>query len=131
VNDTPDEALDRDIRLLGRLLGDVIAEQAGASVFDLVETLRRESVGARRDGGKASRRIDPLVTGMTQDSAIYVTRAFSWFSLLANIAEDVHHARRQRFHRAWCTRPRVQARWCIRWKCCAMQASMTTASWTR
>ncbi len=100
MNDSPDEALDRDIRLLGRLLGDVIAEQAGASVFDLVETLRRESVGARRDGGKASRRIDPLVTGMTQDSAIYVTRAFSWFSLLANIAEDVHHARRQRFHRA-------------------------------
>ena len=100
VNDSPDDALDRDIRLLGRLLGDLIAEQAGQPVFDAVETLRRESVGARREGGPASPRIDPLVTGMDPDVAIYVIRAFSWFALLANIAEDVHHARRRRFHRA-------------------------------
>jgi phosphoenolpyruvate carboxylase len=100
VHDTQDDALDHDIRLLGRLLGDLIAEQAGQPVFNVVETLRRDAVGARRDGGAASTSIVPLVTGMDQEVAIYVIRAFSWFSLLANIAEDVHHARRRRFHRA-------------------------------
>jgi phosphoenolpyruvate carboxylase len=100
VTDSHDDALDHDIRLLGRLLGDLIAEQAGQPVFDVVEALRRESVGARRDRGVASARIVPLVAGMEQELAIYVIRAFGWFSLLANIAEDVHHVRRRRFHRA-------------------------------
>ena len=96
----PDEALDRDIRLLGRLLGDLIAEQAGPDVFTLVETLRRESVQQRRTGGATTRVVDNLVQGVDHETAIYLIRAFSWFSLLANIAEDVHHARRRRFHRA-------------------------------
>ena len=100
VNDSPDEALDRDIRLLGRLLGDLIAEQAGQPVFNLVEALRRQAVDARRDGRMAAERIDALLAGVDTEMAIYVIRAFSWFSLLANIAEDVHHARRRRFHRA-------------------------------
>ena len=96
----PDEALDRDIRLLGRLLGDLIAEQAGPDVFRLVETIRREAVSQRRTGGVGTRAVDNLVQGVDHDTAIYVVRAFSWFSLVANIAEDVHHARRRRFHRA-------------------------------
>jgi phosphoenolpyruvate carboxylase len=37
-------------------------------------------------------RLDPA-------EATQVIRAFSHFSLLANIAEDVHHERRRRFHR--------------------------------
>ncbi|HYW50977.1 MAG TPA: phosphoenolpyruvate carboxylase, partial [Gemmatimonadaceae bacterium] len=95
----PDEALDRDIRLLGRLLGDLIAEQAGPEAFTLVETLRREAVQTRRDGLGASKHIDALLADVDPDTASLVIRAFSWFSLLANIAEDVHHTRRRRFHR--------------------------------
>ena len=100
VTDHPDEDLDRDIRLLGRLLGDLIAEQAGPDVFTLVETVRREAVSQRRAGADATRAVDDVLHGIDHDMAIYVIRAFSWFSLLANIAEDVHHARRRRFHRA-------------------------------
>ena len=96
----PDEALDHDIRLLGRLLGDLIAEQAGAAVYDLVESVRREAVQARRSGRTAMAAIDELLSGVDPETAIYLIRAFSWFSLLANIAEDVHHARRRRHHRA-------------------------------
>ncbi len=95
----PDEALDQDIRLLGRHLGDLIAEQAGPEVFDLVESMRREAVQARRAGGDATSVIDGLLAGVSLDTAIILIRAFSWFSLLANIAEDVHHARRRRHHR--------------------------------
>ena len=45
-----DAALSADIRLLGRMLGDVVREQAGDEVFDLVEAVRRRAVDARRDG---------------------------------------------------------------------------------
>ncbi|MDZ7630130.1 MAG: phosphoenolpyruvate carboxylase [Gemmatimonadaceae bacterium] len=100
MTEHPDEALDEDIRLLGRLLGELIAEQAGPAVFDLIEGLRREAVQGRKDGAAATTAIETLLTAVDQDTAILLIRAFSWFSLLANIAEDVHHARRRRHHLA-------------------------------
>jgi phosphoenolpyruvate carboxylase len=39
-----DAPLIEDIRLLGRILGDVIREQEGAASFDLVERVRQLSV---------------------------------------------------------------------------------------
>ncbi|KOF55332.1 hypothetical protein AD428_01205 [Achromobacter sp. DMS1] len=42
-----------DIRLLGRLLGEVIAECEGKRVFDTIETLRRTAVKFRREGRQA------------------------------------------------------------------------------
>ena len=95
----PDEPLDLDIRLLGRMLGDLINEQAGAEIFSLVEALRREAVSHRKDSGEISPAIIGVLAGAHDDAADHVVRAFSWFSLLANIAEDVHHTRRRRFHR--------------------------------
>ena len=95
-----DAALADDIRLLGRLLGDVIRDQAGERVYALVEEVRQHAAGTRRSG----REVDPadlgrLLDGVDLDIALHVVRAFSWFSLLANIAEDVHQARRRRHHR--------------------------------
>ena len=43
-----DRALSSDIRLLGRLPGEVIRTQAGAATFDLVELVRRRAVAASR-----------------------------------------------------------------------------------
>ena len=37
-----------DIRLLGRILGDVIREQEGAAAFELIEQIRKLSVAFRR-----------------------------------------------------------------------------------
>ena len=101
-----DEALDNDIRLLGRILGDLIEEQCGQAMFDRVETLRRLAVTERRASDTASSAIDALVADVSQEDAIILIRAFTWFSLLANIAEDVHHSRRRRFHRASGSPPR-------------------------
>ena len=88
-----DQLLLEDIRLLGRLLGDVVRDQAGDEVYELVEAVRRASIDARRDGGASRQpalsRLDPLLAGAPIDHALDVIRAFSWFSLLANIAEDV------------------------------------------
>jgi phosphoenolpyruvate carboxylase len=44
----PDSALVEDIRLLGRILGDVIREQEGVDVFNLIETIRTLSVRFHR-----------------------------------------------------------------------------------
>jgi phosphoenolpyruvate carboxylase len=93
-----EEPLREDIRLLGRVLGEVIEEQAGRDVFELVEWTRMEAFRVRRsevDRAELAARLaalDPAV-------ALEVIRAFSHFSLLANIAEDIHHERRRRFHR--------------------------------
>jgi phosphoenolpyruvate carboxylase len=38
-----------DIRLLGRILGDVIREQEGEAAFELIEQVRQLSVAFRRD----------------------------------------------------------------------------------
>ena len=81
-----------DIRLLGRLLGEVIAEHAGTDVYELVEHVRRAATSERR--GAASGQLVPLLDGLTEADALHVSRAFSYFSLLANLAEDVADNRR-------------------------------------
>src|SRR5258706_2522394 len=85
------ETLDNDIRLLGRTLGDVIADQAGSATLDLVEAIRRAAVGDT----EPARLID-LLDPLQIAEALHVIRAFSYFAMLANIAEDIDHSRRRR-----------------------------------
>jgi phosphoenolpyruvate carboxylase len=87
----PSESLNEDIRLLGRTLGDVIADQAGTATLDLVESIRRAAVGDT-DPVHLIELLDPLPIA----DALHVIRAFSYFAMLANIAEDTDHARRRR-----------------------------------
>ena len=88
-----------DIRLLGRILGEVIHEQEGRHAFELVERVRQLSVAYRlkRDAG-AGRALDRLLKNLSADQTVSVIRAFSYFSHLANIAEDRHHVRRREVH---------------------------------
>jgi phosphoenolpyruvate carboxylase len=97
-----DEPLRSDIRLVGRVLGDVVREQAGQDVFDIVEGVRRHAVEMRREGHREGYDDDALAARLARlpiDEALHVIRAFSWFSLLVNIAEDVHTNRRRTHHR--------------------------------
>ncbi len=94
-----------DIRLLGRVLGDVIRDQAGEEVFELVEATRIEALRVNREGVPA----DALVAhlgALDHRNALHVVRAFSHFSLLANLAEDLHADRRRRHHRRIGSPPR-------------------------
>ena len=101
-----DAQLDDDIRLLGRLVGDVIREQAGDHVYGVVEKVRRLAVDARR-AGIQSPDLVTLLDGLDIETALHVVRAFSLFTLLANVAEDVHSNRRRRFHREAGSPPQV------------------------
>ncbi|NML61754.1 phosphoenolpyruvate carboxylase [Massilia sp. RP-1-19] len=94
-----DAPLKEDIRLLGRLLGDVLRDQEGEDVFDIVETIRQTAVRFRREADPvAGEELTALLHKLTRDQTISVVRAFSYFSHLANIAEDQHHIRRRRAH---------------------------------
>ncbi|MDR7295977.1 phosphoenolpyruvate carboxylase [Pelomonas aquatica] len=93
------EPLVADIRLLGRILGDVIREQEGREAYELVERIRQLSVAYRHKHDKeAGKRFDKLLKGLSGEQAVSVIRAFSYFSHLANIAEDRHHIRRRDVH---------------------------------
>ena len=88
-----------DIRLLGRILGEVIHEQEGKATFDLVERVRQLSVAYRlKSDAQAGRALDRLLKNLSGDQTVSVIRAFSYFSHLANIAEDRHHVRRREHH---------------------------------
>lgn len=88
-----------DIRLLGRILGDVIREQEGTAAFELIERVRSLSVAYRlKADASAGRVLDRLLKNLSADQTVTVIRAFSYFSHLANIAEDRHHVRRRAVH---------------------------------
>ncbi|QCB44706.1 phosphoenolpyruvate carboxylase [Hydrogenophaga sp. PAMC20947] len=94
-----DLPLVEDIRLLGRILGDVIREQEGKPAFDLIEQIRQLSVAFRRhDDRQADRDLKKLLKKLSSDQTVSVIRAFTYFSHLANLAEDRHHIRRRAIH---------------------------------
>ena len=94
-----DQPLIDDIRLLGRILGDVIREQEGVEAYELVEQVRKLSVAFRRDADQeADRALKKLLKSLSGDQTVSVIRAFTYFSHLANLAEDRHHIRRRAVH---------------------------------
>jgi len=102
-----DQPLKEDIRLLGRVLGDTVREQEGDETFQLIERIRQSAVRFRRaqDTG-AGDDLKAILRDLSPGRAILVVRAFSYFSQLANLAEDQHHIRRSRAHRMGNAPPR-------------------------
>ncbi len=97
-----DLPLREDTRLLGRLLGDVLRAQTGVGGFDRIEAIRQTAIRFRRAGPAEAPAVKADLANLLNDLPIAQTldivRAFSYFSHLANIAEDVHQNRRRRAH---------------------------------
>jgi len=94
-----DQPLIDDIRLLGRVLGEVIREQEGADAYELIEHIRKLSVAFRRHADHdADKALKKLLKGLSGQQTVSVIRAFTYFSHLANLAEDRHHIRRRAVH---------------------------------
>jgi phosphoenolpyruvate carboxylase len=84
----------RDIRYLGRVLGDVIREQEGREAYELIERIRQLAVAFRtKRDDQAGKDLDRLLKNLSADQSVSVIRAFSYFSHLANLAEDRHQVR--------------------------------------
>jgi phosphoenolpyruvate carboxylase len=94
-----DQPLIADIRYLGRVLGQVIQAHEGKETFDLIENIRQLSVTYRRQSNpEVDKALKKLLKSLSNDQAVSVIRAFTYFSHLANLAEDRHHIRRRAFH---------------------------------
>ena len=78
-----------DIRFLGRILGEVIAEQEGQEVYELVEKARLTSFDIAKGKAEMESLVD-VFEGISADRATPIARAFTHFALLANLAEDLH-----------------------------------------
>ena len=90
------EALRDDVHALGALVGEILAEQGGDSLFKLVELDRVASIGRREGNELARRELAASVRDRPPGLARDLVRAFSsWFQVV-NLAERVHRIRRRR-----------------------------------
>jgi phosphoenolpyruvate carboxylase len=116
--------LRRDVRSLGMLLGEVLREQAGLPIFEVVEELRQTAIAHREADaattadpsaptsriaagskpGKASRSTPPAdalqhaqrcVDALSVPAAYQLARAFAFYFELINLAETNHRKRRR------------------------------------
>ena len=74
-------------------------EQEGEETYAIVEQIRQASIRFHRDNEPGARReLEAILDSLSADQTLAIVRAFSYFSHLANIAEDQHHIRRNRAH---------------------------------
>jgi len=109
ITEIPDKDLPlrNDIRLLGRILGETLRDQEGEAIFEIVERVRRSSIRFHRDADEAARQeLEGSLNRLSRDETTRVIRSFTYFSHLANLAEDQHHIRRTRAHAMMAAAPR-------------------------
>jgi hypothetical protein len=72
-----DAPLKEDIRLLGRLLGNVLREQEGDEVFQVVETVRQTAVRFRRESdAQSGTELNRMLKKLTRDQTVSVVRQY-------------------------------------------------------
>ncbi|MBK8020496.1 MAG: phosphoenolpyruvate carboxylase [Chloroflexi bacterium] len=86
-------ALSTDIRLLGNLLGMVIRDQHGDEAFELVEKVRALAKARRQNDDTAATALETTIRDLPLDSLRVLTKAFSNYFQLINIAEDQQRIR--------------------------------------
>jgi phosphoenolpyruvate carboxylase len=80
-----------DIRLLGQLLGETIAEQAGAETFAQIEAIRRTAMRFRRQQEREARsELEAMLAGLDDEACLLSVQPATLFAQLSNIAEDLH-----------------------------------------
>src|SRR5688572_13289106 len=89
-------ALRDDVHVLGALVGDVLKEQGGDGLFDLVEKDRRLSIRRRAGDKEAAAELSVQLRGRAPQVARDLARAFSMWFRAVNLAEKVHRIRRRR-----------------------------------
>jgi phosphoenolpyruvate carboxylase len=104
------QRLREEIRSLGRMLGTVIREQEEERLFELEEAIRIAARDHRQGDEEAGRTLSRLIGSLQDRESRAVTRAFSLFFELVNLAEDrqrvrVLRARELRF----APRPRTES----------------------
>ena len=91
-----DKALREDVHRLGELVGELVKDQGGEALFDLVEAARRASIAHREGDAHALEELRTLLATLMPRTARDFIRAFSTYFQMVNMAEKVHRIRRRR-----------------------------------
>ncbi len=91
-----EKPLRRDVRFLGNLLGETLIEQEGRRIFDIVEKMRFLTKEMRRDYVRdLKEELVAAIRNLSHEELYNVTRAFTMYFKLVNIAENNHQIRRR------------------------------------
>src|ERR1041384_5656984 len=85
-----DAQLRDDVRTLGAVVGDVIREECGEALFQLLERSRHAAIAGAAD------ELQGLVKGLPPRDAETLVRAFAAYFEVVNLAERIHRIRRRR-----------------------------------
>lgn len=85
-------SLRADVRTLGSLLGEIIAEDRGTELVDRIEEIRALAKQARGGGEEQWDELSACLMSLPEEDLVDVARAFNQFLNLANIAEQRYHA---------------------------------------
>ena len=89
-------ALREDVHALGELIGQILHEQGGQPLFELVELDRRAAIARREGDVGAAAELAASVRERPPALARELVRAFSMWFRTVNLAENVHRIRRRR-----------------------------------
>lgn len=95
-----DLPLQQDIAILAKVLAETLVSQEGQATYEQIELITQiamrffieQDVDARHE-------LETKLNELGHQNGVALVRAFSYFSHLCNIAEDLHHDRRRRAHR--------------------------------
>ena len=90
------EALREDVHALGALIGEILREQGGRQLFELVELDRQAAIRRREGDSQAALELTASARDRPPALARDLVRAFSMWFQAVNLAEKVHRIRRRR-----------------------------------
>ena len=91
----PTKLLREDVQYLGNVLGKVIKNQEGKSFFELIEKVRKLSKANKKKSNSknTSKRVIKAIRDLSPKNTFKLTRAFSHFMNLMNLAELIDTSR--------------------------------------
>ena len=92
-----DQPLREDVGRLGDLVGQVVREQGGETLFSCVETARLAAIRRREGDVTGAEALSRALHALPANEAAEVVRAFSTYFQVVNLAERVHRIRRGRW----------------------------------
>lgn len=103
VYDALPTRLRSDVRILGTILGEVIADSRGADFVATIEKIRTVAKEARASHEGSLQSLGQVLKTLERDELVDIARAFNQFLNLANVAEQRYYTKdlEQTFVRQW------------------------------
>ena len=91
-----DRPLREDVSLLGSLVGEMLVDQHGEALLELVEQVRKAAIRNRESTDNESTSLEKLLGDLNDDQVNRLIHSFATYLRAVNLAEKVHRIRRRR-----------------------------------